>query len=326
MKTFRRLHIIALCSVAVLIAAMASAAEPPESADGSKPAQQRRRMTPVTTAATTTQSVNETRNDTARINAERRARSTTYINKEGRTVYVDTVSGEEWIDSLAAGRRVPPMKYPLFHSLAVGVNLWDPVMRAFGQHYGLADAWLELSIHNRYNPVVELGLGKADDTRAGQNYSYRSPMSFYFRVGADYNFLYNSDPAYQFHAGVRYGFSPFSYTVGDVTLDSPYWDESTTFSIPAQHATAGWFEFCLGLRVRLWGPISAGWNVKYQTILHESRATYGKPWYIPGYGSRSGAITGSFSIIYTIPFHRGGLNKISDDNVDKTEDLTQNQH
>ena len=158
MKTFRRLHIIALCSVAVLIAAMASAAEPPESADGSKPAQQRRRMTPVTTAATTTQSVNETRNDTARINAERRARSTTYINKEGRTVYVDTVSGEEWIDSLAAGRRVPPMKYPLFHSLAVGVNLWDPVMRAFGQHYGLADAWLELSIHNRYNPVVELGL------------------------------------------------------------------------------------------------------------------------------------------------------------------------
>lgn len=270
-------------------------------------------MTPVTTAATTTQAVNETKNDTARINAARRARSTTYLNDEGLTVYVDTVSGEEWIDSLAVGRRVPPMKYPLFHTLAIGVNIWDPVMRAFGQHYGLADAWLELSLHNRYNPVAEFGLGKADYSPAGQNYSYRSPTSFYFRVGADYNFLYNSDPAYQFHAGVRYGFSPFSYSVDNVTLKSPYWNETSTINVPTQHATAGWFEFCLGLRVRIWGPISAGWNVKYHLILHESHAKYGSPWYIPGYGSRSGAITGSFSIVYTIPFHRGGLNKISDD-------------
>ena len=29
---------------------------------------------------------------------------------------------------------------------------------------------------------------------------------------------------------------------------------------------------------------------------------YGKPWYVPGYGARSGALTGAFYLTYTIPF------------------------
>lgn len=278
-------------------------------------AQTRRRMTPVDTPATQTQSFNETATDTARINAKRRARSTTYVDKRGYTIYVDTLTNEEWMDSTlldtGSGRK---LEYPLLHSLSIGVNLWDPLMRAFGQEHGIADAWVELSMHNRFKPVVEAGLGAARHRGPNDNYTYRSPLSVFFRIGMNYNFLFNSNSDYQFMTGVRYGFAPFSYSIDDVRLDAPYWGESINFNIPAQHATAGWLEFQLGLRVKLWGPISAGWTFKYHTILHESRATYGKPWYIPGYGSRNGAITGAVSIIYTLPLKR--VNKIEESGVD----------
>ncbi len=269
-------------------------------------AEGRRRMTPVNTAATATQAINETANDTARINARRRANSISYVDDRGTTVFVDTITGDEWIDSTLIAR-VPKMEYPLWDAVSAGINVWDPLMRVFGQHYGIADAWVELSLHNRYKPIIEVGLGTADNTPAASNFTYRSPMSVYFRIGANYNFLFNSDPAYQFFAGVRYGFSPFRFSVDNVTVDAPYWQETSHFNIPAQNITAGWFEFLIGLRVKLWGPFSAGWTVKYQTILHQSKARYGDPWYIPGFGTRNGNVTGSFSFVYT--FSISHLNK-----------------
>lgn len=263
----------------------------------------RRKVTPVDTPATGTQAVNETKNDTSRINAKRREGSVAIVNDRGLLVYIDTITGEEWVDSMALyqGDGIPKMEYPLFQSLSVGVDIWDPVMRAFGQKYGLAGAWVELSLHNRYKPIVEVGLGKADNTPANMNFTYRSPLSVYFKIGANYNFFYNNNPDYSLFAGVRYGFSPFSFRVYDVTLDSPYWDETTAIDFPSQHVTTGWLELALGLRVKIWGPISAGWTFRYKTILHESRSACGEPWYIPGFGSRNSAVSGSFSIAYTLP-------------------------
>ena len=42
----------------------------------------------------------------------------------------------------------------------------------------------------------------------------------------------------------------------------------------------------------------------YHSILHESKSAYGNPMYIPGYGKRNGAISGNFSIMYTIPINK----------------------
>ncbi len=266
----------------------------------------RRRATPVNTAATTTQAVNETAGDTSRINAKRRAGSISYLDDKGRTIFVDTITGEEWTDSTVISQ-VPKMEYPLLHALTVGVNVWDPIMRAFGQKFGIADAWVELSLHNRYKPIVELGLGTAANTPSGMNFTYKSPMSVYFRLGANYNFLYNSNPDYSVYAGLRYGFASFKYHIENVDVNDSYWGESSEFSMPVQSATAGWLEVVFGLRVKIWGTVSAGWAVKYHSILHESGSSYGKPWYIPGYGSRNGALTGSFSISYTFGLER--LNK-----------------
>lgn len=294
-----RLLIIALLTALVMISAYG---------------RERRRISPVETKASQTQSINETANDTSRINAKKRAAAgMQYVNDNGFTVYVDTVTGSEWIDSTARIRQVPRMEYGLFHAVSAGVNIWDPVMRAFGQKYGIADAWVELSLHNRYKPVFEIGLGSASNTPSGMNYTYKSPLSVYFRVGANYNFLYNSNPDYSFFAGARYGFSPFSFAVNNITVNSPYWDETVRFDIPSQHVTAGWFELVLGLRVKIAGPISAGWAFKYQQIIHQSKTAVGEPWYIPGFGSRGSSVSGSFSIIYTLPLK--GSNKPADTDV-----------
>lgn len=272
----------------------------------------KRRMTPVENPSTVTQSINEARNDSTRIKEARMARSTHFHDEQGRTVYVDTITGEQWIDSTALVP-VVKMKYPLWDAASVSVDIWDPLMRAFGQKYGLFGAGVELSLHNRYKPVFELGLGQASNTPSGNNFTYRSPMSVYFRIGMNYNFLYNSSPDYQFYGGVRYGFSSFNYSIDDITVDAPYWEETAHFGIASQRSTVGWFELVFGLRVKLWGPLSAGWAFKYHTILHESNNRYGQPWYIPGFGSRNAAVTGSFSFTYTFSISK--LNKHSAEEV-----------
>ena len=267
-------------------------------------AEAQRRITPVNTAATATQSRNELRNDTARINAERRASSVSYVDDNGKVVWVDTVTGDKWVDSLALTASLPRMQYPLLHSVSVSVDIWDAAMRLFGQDYGLAGFAAEVNLHNRYIPVLEAGLGTASHKPSGGGYDYRSPMAPYFRIGANYNFLYNSNPDYLLLAGLRYGFSTFRWEVRDVIVDSPYWDETATFDIPRQNATAGWLELCFGLRVKLCGPVSAGWMLKYHTMLHCTETPYGSPYYVPGYGARSGALTGAFFVTYTLPVSR----------------------
>lgn len=279
-----------------------------------------RRATPITTGATQTQAVNETSADTSRINARIRARSISYVDDRGLTIYVDSITGDEWTDSTLLST-IPKMEHPLLYAVSAGIDVWDPLMRVFGQQYGLGGVWAELNLHNRYIPVVEAGLGQARHTGPTDNYVYKSPLSFYMRIGANYNFLFNSNPDYLLMAGLRYGFSPFSFKVDDVAFNSPYWGvNGEHFNVPSQHVTAGWLEVSLGLRVKLWGPISAGWDVRYRALLHESKGQYGKPWYIPGYGSRSAPISGRLSISYTF-----SLNKYRHKSVDSEEGAGTNQ-
>lgn len=259
-----------------------------------------RRITPINTPATATQPINENRekNDTIK-----RSGLVETTDTKGNKILVDTITGKEFIDSTAiSDRMIPKMTYPLLHSISVSTDIFTPAMRAFGQRYGLMEFAAEVNLHNRYIPVIEIGLGQAKNAPEDNNYTYRSPVSPFFRIGANYNFLYNSDPGRMFFAGIRYGFSPFKFSVTDISLDNGYWGESTLFDIPSQSVTAGYFEFLLGMRVNIIGNISLGWTVRYRSIIHESATDVGKPWYIPGFGSRNTSIGATFSVTYTIPF------------------------
>lgn len=262
-----------------------------------------RKITPVNTPATATQPINEMEGDTARINARMRASMSHYHDADGNIIYVDTITGREWRDSTAMIVK-KSMQYPLLTSASVMVDLWNPLMRAFGQHYGLIGFGAQLSLHNRYLAAFETGLGLANNRPSDNNFRYKSPMSVYFRVGMDYNFLYNSTTDYQFFMGVRFGFSPFNYDITDIDIVSEYWGEVAHPEIPTQHSTVTWWEINIGLQVKLWGPISAGWSFRYHNIMNETKNAYGLPWYIPGYGARGGSIAGALNITYTIPLNK----------------------
>ena len=263
-------------------------------------AEGQRRVTPVnpTSATTPVKKKKEAKTDEVDLS--------TYVemkDSEGRVFLMDTITGKEYVDS-AALKAKDIMKYPAMHALTLGVDVWDPVMRLIGQDYGGVEAWAELSLYNRFKPVVEVGVGAADYTPEGGNYTYKSPLSPYFRVGMNYNFLYDKTDEYQIQAGVRYGLSPFSYSVTNVTADAGYWNEPLVFDIPTQKSVVGYLSASLNIKVRIVSNLYMGWAVKYNYILHESKAPYGKPWYIPGYGTRGLAIGGGFSIMYTIPLSK----------------------
>lgn len=230
---------------------------------------------------------------------------------QGNTVLVDTVSGEEYVDTTAMPKVVGNI-YPLLHAVTVGVDVWDPVMKILGQQYGGIGFWGELSLHNRFKPVVEFGLSSADISPDGFNYTFKSPMAPYFKIGAGYNVFYNSNPDYQLVFGIRYGFTPYKWHISGQT-NAGYWP-SQPIDIPDQKATAGYFELTAGIKVKIYRGISLGWHIKYHSLIHESKSAYGKPMYIPGYGKRGTPISGGFSIMYTLP-----LNKKTTKAVDTSE-------
>ncbi|MDE5685681.1 MAG: hypothetical protein K2I26_03895 [Paramuribaculum sp.] len=235
---------------------------------------------------------------------------------KGNIIFIDTVSGQEWIDTTAV-KESKKMIYPKIYCAAAGLNIWDTALRLAGQKYGIISAWGELNIHNRYFPTFELGLGQASITPEESNFTFRSPLAPFFKIGASYNVFYNSDPRYKFLVGFRYGFTPFSYRITDITLSDPYWGITSEFDIPRQTATAGYLEFLAGVRVNIVSNFSIGWDLRFHTVVHESKSPYGKPMYIPGYGKRGAAITGTLSLVYTFELNHPAPNEVINSNDKK---------
>lgn len=270
-------------------------------------AQAQRRITPVNPpkpGVTLRKTDSEKKPQTDRTHLEER------LDAQGNVILVDTVTGTEFVDSTGI---IPPVGniYPLLHAVTVGVNILEPALRAFGQQYGGGEVWGELSLHNRYKPVIELGLSSADITPDGMNYTYRSPLAPYFKLGINYNIFYNSNPDYQLLVGLRYGLTPFRWTLTDIT-SSPdsYWGPTSPVSFPTQNCLAGYWEFALSLKVRIAGPISLGWSVKYHSMLHGGDSPIGPSLYIPGFGKRGNSLAVGFSVMYTLPLNTSTRNVV----------------
>lgn len=192
--------------------------------------------------------------------------------------------------------------YPLLNALSLGVNVWDPIMFVAGQKYGGIDVWADLSIHNSFFPIVEFGVGVADDKPENGNYRYKGKPSFYGKIGLNYNFFRKSNSDYQLYLGVRGGFSSFKYDITDITINSPYWSQTNQLEILDQHATAIYGEAVVGIKVKIWKAFSMGWSFRYHYLFKCNDAPNSSAWYIPGFGTRNSKLGATFSLIYTIPF------------------------
>lgn len=188
--------------------------------------------------------------------------------------------------------------YPLINGGSIGVNFGDAIFMACGQSYGGFDVWGDLSLFNWIFPVVEMGVGFANNTPLNNNYTYKTSPSFYTKLGFNYNFRYKSDPDYQLFAGLRVGFSSFKYDVDGITINDDYWQESQQFSMKGLKASAVYGEFLLGIKVKIVGNFSMGWTGRYHAKFKVNSKSASTPWYIPGYGANS-PFSVSVSAIYT---------------------------
>ena len=195
----------------------------------------------------------------------------------------------------------PRPVYPLLYSANLGFNFFDGIMSLFGQTFSSYDLQASLSLHNWFEPIIELGVGFADNHPEDKNFRYKSKPSFYGKLGINYNFMYKSNPDYQVYLGLRFGYSSFNYEITDVTINSNYWGQSNQFSILNQHSSSFYGQALAGIKVKIWKWFSLGWNIRYGFKMKQSDGSNSKPWFVPGYGT--GALSASFSLIYTIPIH-----------------------
>lgn len=208
---------------------------------------------------------------------------------------------QERKDSLA---KIYP-RYPKLTQVWLGLNFGDALMMAFGQKHASIDVSATLNMWNRFQPVLVMGLGGAKDTPRDMNFTYTGKLSPYFKLGANYNFLFKKEPQYQLYAGVRLAFASFKYDITGVTIDNPYWGEyAQSYQLKGVTSSALWGEFLLGLKVGIAGNWSLGWEAKFHGLFKEKKNDSGKPWFIPGYGTRNGHWAFGISLYYSIPLSR----------------------
>lgn len=193
---------------------------------------------------------------------------------------------------------------PTMMDITAGADIWEPLMRAFGQSYGGGGVWVSLNLKNRFIPIVELGVGQANSTPDDGNFTYKSNLAFYGKVGMNYNFLAAKDPRYQLFAGIRFAGTSFKYDITDISVNNGYWGNTDRFDILGQKSSAIWGEFVLGIKVGLFKNFSMGWTVRYNFPFSIKDTPNSRPWYIPGYGTRNNPLNVSLSLSYTIPLHK----------------------
>lgn len=203
-------------------------------------------------------------------------------------------------------------RYPKITDLTLGVNVGDAVAKLFGQGYSSFDFSASVNMWNRLSPIVELGLGWANATPDGLNYTYKGKLAPYAKIGANYNLMFKSHPDYQFFVGARVGYSTFKYDLLNVTLTDGYWGETQVVDIKDQKSHALWGEIVAGLKVKLWGSISAGWTLKYHNVFSYRKNVNGDPWFVPGYGSRTSKLSVGVSVYYTLPMSKKKWPKVDE--------------
>ena len=189
-----------------------------------------------------------------------------------------------------------PDSVPFFCGVAVSadiVGLGMVMLSDYGQYEGA----VRVNLRDRYFPIVEVGIGKADHTNAMTNLRY-STSAPYGRIGIDFNLMKNKHDIYRLYGGVRYAYTSFKYDIEHPGVKDPYWGDVAEFSAKDVKGHYHWAEVVFGVEAKIWGPIHLGWSARYKRRISYKSGDIGKSWYVPGYGKNGGSrLGGTFNVI-----------------------------
>ena len=188
-----------------------------------------------------------------------------------------------------------------------------PIMRGFqvsfdlfgaGQmmlsDYGQYEAALRVNLHDEWFPIVEAGIGKAnhDDEVTFLHYNTSAP---FFKIGIDKNMLKDKHGPNRLYLGLRYGFTSYKVDISRPDYEDPVWLWNTSYSVNDAACKYHWAEIVLGVDAKIFGPLHLGWSVRYkQRLAHSEDGEWGKPWYVPGFGTYESNLGGTFNVIIDI--------------------------
>lgn len=205
---------------------------------------------------------------------------------------------------------------PLYNGAYIGVDLFGLGSNLFGGDFLSTEVSIEVSLKNRFYPIVEIGYGTTDTwSDYGTHYKSSAP---YFKIGMNYNTMFKKRNESHLFVGVRYALSSMTYDIEQMPVTDPAWggdlgsnplleDEYWGGSIPYHHtgmkASVHWFEVLAGVRVPIYKRIMMGWTIRMKSRLSSSVSEHGDPWYVPGFGTYGSSQIGfTYSIIYKLPF------------------------
>lgn len=186
-----------------------------------------------------------------------------------------------------------------FRGVAVSADVVGVAQLAFGD-YGQYEAALRVNLKDKYFPIIELGLGKADAEDISTRISYKTTAP-YGRIGLDFNLMKNKHDIYRLYGGARYAYTNFKYDMFSPGLTDPVWRDHVEYKADDVKCYYHWLEFVFGVDAKIWGPVHLGWSVRYKRRLAHEEGDLGNAWYVPGYGKTgSSRLGGTFNIIFEI--------------------------
>lgn len=188
---------------------------------------------------------------------------------------------------------------PLFRGFAVSFDMVGAglmMMSDYGQYEGA----LRVNLHDEWFPIFEAGIGKAthDDEVTYLHYSTSAP---YFKIGIDKNMLKDKHGPNRLYLGLRYGFTSYKVDIARPGLIDPVWKRDSDYGVHEAPCKYHWAEIVVGIDAKIFGPLHLGWSVRYkQRLSHSEEGDWGRPWYVPGFGTYDTKIGGTFNVIIDI--------------------------
>jgi hypothetical protein len=185
---------------------------------------------------------------------------------------------------------------PLYRGVQVKFDLVGLVQQVVSD-YGQYEAGVRVNLKDKYFPVVELGLGKADHHEITTGTYYKSSAP-YGKVGIDFNILRNKHDIYRMYLGARYAYTSFKFDVDHPDMVDPVWGGQTPYSYHDVKASYHWIELLASVDAKIYGPLHLGWSARYKRRISHDEGALGNVWYVPGFGKQGATrLTGTFDII-----------------------------
>ncbi len=185
---------------------------------------------------------------------------------------------------------------PFFRGFQVKADMVG-LVQSLVSDYGQYEAGLRINFKDKYFPVLELGLGKADHDNFITQISYKTSAP-YGKIGADFNIMKNKHDIYRVYVGFRYAYTSFKVDIDHPDITDPVFGGTSPFSGHGITANCHWAELLASIDAKIFGPLHLGWSARYKRRLKHDSGEMGNVWYVPGFGKQGDTrLTGTFDVI-----------------------------